>query len=71
MKTTGILILIIGFSIVIFTGITYITKEKVVEIGNMEITADKKHEVHWSPLAGVGAILAGGIVLMIGMKKNK
>jgi hypothetical protein len=56
---------------VIFTGISYITKETVVEIGNMEITAEKENELHWSPLTGVGAILAGGLVLMIGLKNEK
>lgn len=61
--------MIIGLLITLFTGFKYFTKEKVVDLGPIEITADKKHSVYWSPMVGVGVILLGGLVFMMGSKK--
>ena len=40
MKTAGILLLILGLLMTIYTGFTYVTKEKVVDIGELQITKD-------------------------------
>jgi hypothetical protein len=70
MKSTGKVIMIIGLLITLFTGFKYFTKEKVVDIGPVEITADKKHSFRWSPLVGVGVILVGGLVYFMESKKG-
>ncbi|MCC5931323.1 MAG: hypothetical protein JJU28_18890 [Cyclobacteriaceae bacterium] len=69
MKKTGLIILVIGILITIFTGFNYITKEKVVDIGEIQITRDKKHSVGWSPLIGVAVMAVGGGIMLFGMKK--
>jgi hypothetical protein len=71
MKKTGIVILIIGVLIAVITGITFITKEKVVDIGEIQITRDKKHNLAWSPLIGVAVILAGGVVYFLGSRNKE
>jgi uncharacterized membrane protein YidH (DUF202 family) len=63
MKTTGIVIIIIGILLTIFTAFTYFTKEKVVDIGKLEISRDKPHNLNWSPLIGVLVIGVGGVIL--------
>lgn len=69
MKTTGIFIIVIGLLLTIFTAFTFFTKEKVVDIGKVEITADKPHHVNWSPLIGVAVMVIGGVVLWQSSKK--
>lgn len=69
MKKYGIGILIIGLLLTIFTTFNYFTREKVVDLGKVEITANKKHRVGWSPLVGLGVMAVGGIVLFLGSKK--
>jgi hypothetical protein len=69
MKATGIALLIIGLLLTIFTAFKFFTKEKVVDIGKVEITADKGHSVSWSPLIGIGVMAIGGIVLYSGSKR--
>jgi hypothetical protein len=69
MKKIGMIILVIGLLITIFTGFKFITKEKVVDLGNIEITHNKKHSLAWSPLVGVAVMLVGGGVLLFGAKK--
>ncbi len=69
MKTTGIVILIIGLLLTIFTTFSYFTREKVVDLGKIEITANKKNRVAWSPLLGLGVMAVGGVVLLVASKK--
>lgn len=69
MKNAGIIIIVIGLAITLFTGFTYFTKEKIVDIGELEITANKRHTMDWSPLVGVGIMVAGVVVYLVGTKK--
>ena len=70
MKQAGIIILVIGLLITIFTGFNFITKEKVVDLGELEISANKRHGISWSPFIGVAVMVAGGIVFLVGTKKR-
>lgn len=70
MKQAGGIILIIGLLITLFAGFKFVTKKKVVEIGNLEITKDKNHVMDWSPLAGVAVILIGGSVYILGTRRD-
>ncbi len=69
MKITGIALLIIGILLTIFTAFNYFTREKVVDLGEVEITANKKHRVAWSPLVGLGIAGLGGVILLVASKK--
>ncbi len=70
MKTAGIVILIIGLLLTIFTTFNYFTREKVVDIGKVEITANKRHHVAWSPFVGLAVMVAGGVVLLMASKRK-
>lgn len=70
MKAAGIVIVVIGLLITLFTGFNFVTKKKVVDIGNLEITADKKHSVAWSPLVGIAVMVIGGGIYLYGAKKQ-
>ncbi len=69
MKKAGIVIIVIGVVLTIFTAFTFFTREKVVDIGKLEITANKPHHFTWSPLIGIGVIGIGGIMLLLPGKK--
>ncbi len=70
MKTAGIIILIVGLLMTLYTGFTYVTKEKVVDIGDLEITKDKDHTVNWQPYTGIGVMVIGGALLVLNRKKS-
>ncbi len=70
MKTTGYIILIIGIALTIFTTFKFFTKEKVVDLGIVEITKNNPHEISWSPLFGLAVIVIGGLVLWQASKKQ-
>lgn len=63
MKTIGIILLVIGILLTVYSTFTFFTKEKVVDIGKIEISRDKKHTVNWSPYLGVGLMIVGGLIM--------
>ncbi|MCX6255233.1 MAG: hypothetical protein NTV31_12245 [Bacteroidia bacterium] len=69
MKKAGIFIIILGLALTIFTAITFFTREKVVNIGSLEITANKPHHLNWSPLVGIAVMGIGGILFWQGSKR--
>lgn len=69
MKRIGIVIIIIGLGLTLFTAFTYFTKEKVVDIGKVEITRNKPHNLSWSPLFGIVVMGIGGAALWLSTKK--
>ncbi|MDK2979143.1 MAG: hypothetical protein PWP52_1857 [Bacteroidales bacterium] len=69
MKTTGIIIILIGLTLTIFTTFTIFTKEKVVDVGKIEITRNKPHRLNWSPIIGIAVMGVGGVVLWKSSRK--
>jgi ABC-type multidrug transport system fused ATPase/permease subunit len=68
-KTIGLIIIVIGLVMTLYTGFNYVTREKVVDIGSIQITKDKEHTANWSPFIGVGIMVIGGAVFQFGKKK--
>jgi drug/metabolite transporter (DMT)-like permease len=68
-RTLGIILTVVGIAMLIWGGFSYTKKEKVVDAGPIEISADKTETVNWPPYAG-GAILVVGVVLLVTAKKN-
>ncbi len=66
----GIILIILGGLALAYQGITYTTREKVVDLGPLKITADKEKSIPLPPILGALA-LAGGIVLVfVGVRKS-
>ena len=69
MKTAGIVLIIIGILMIAYTGFNYVTTEKVVDLGPIQINQKKTHPVQWSPVIG-GLLLVGGVIV-IALDKRK
>jgi hypothetical protein len=70
MRIVGIVLIVIGLISLALGGISYTTKEKVVDIGPIEATAERHKTVPLPPLLG-GLALAGGVVLLIAGSKKR
>lgn len=64
LKTIGIGIIIIGALMVFYTGFNYVTTEKVVDFGPIQINKQQSHPVQWSPIVGIVLIIFGGILII-------
>jgi drug/metabolite transporter (DMT)-like permease len=68
-RTLGLILLVVGIIMLIWTGFSYTKREKVVDVGPLQISADKQHTVNWPPYVG-GILVIGGIILLVTSKKN-
>jgi hypothetical protein len=68
-KTLGIVLIALGLFGLAWGGVTYTTREKVVDIGPIHATREKTHNVPLPPIAGAAALI-GGIVLLVTGKKD-
>lgn len=64
MRAAGVIILVIGIGLTIFTSVQFFTKEKVVDLGVIEINKKEPHTLNWSPLIGIAVMGLGGGILM-------
>lgn len=72
MKTNtliAVILIAIGILALAYQGITYTTQEKVVDLGPIQMTAEKEKTFPLPPVVGI-ATLVGGIVLLVLGKKN-
>lgn len=69
MKKVGIILMIVGLALTIFTAVTYFTRERVVDIGGLKISANVPHHLNWSPLVGIGVIVGGAVILLLARRK--
>ena len=64
----GIALIVVGVLLLAYGGFTFTTKDKVVDMGPVEITKDKKHSLPYAPLVGIGALVAGAVVMFTAKK---
>ena len=69
-KILGIVLLVAGILMLIYTGFSYTRREKVVDAGPVHISADKEKTVNWPPYAGGILVLGGIILLATGTRRN-
>ena len=66
----GIALIVLGIVAFAYQGITYTSREKIIDIGPIQATADTQKTIPLSPLLG-GLALVGGIVLVVvGTRKS-
>jgi hypothetical protein len=65
----GIGLILVGIVALSYDRITYTTKEKIVDIGPIEATADKEKTIPLPPLLGGLALIAGVGLIAVGYKK--
>jgi hypothetical protein len=70
MKKAGLVILILGLLVTMFTGLNFVTREKVVDIGELEISANKSHSLSWSPVIGIVMMAIGAGFYLLGSKNQ-
>jgi hypothetical protein len=70
MRIFGFVLIAIGVISLAIGGITYTKREKVLDIGPIQATADRQKTIPLPPLLG-GLALVGGIVLVVASSKKR
>jgi uncharacterized membrane protein len=68
-KSLGLILIVIGAILLIWTGFTYTKKEKIIDAGPIQVSADREKSVNWPPYAG-GIVLLAGVVILISSNKK-
>lgn len=68
-KTLGIILVGLGLAGIAWGGLTYTTRETVVDLGPIQATREKSHSIPLPPVAGA-VLLATGIGLLVAGKKG-
>jgi uncharacterized membrane protein len=70
MRIAGFVLIVLGVISLAVGGISYTKREKVLDIGPIQATAERQKTIPLPPLLG-GLALAGGIVLVIASSKKR
>lgn len=65
----GIVLIAIGFVALVYQGISYTTREKVVEIGPVQVTAEKEKSVRLPPFLGAVVVGTGVLLVVVGARR--
>jgi multidrug transporter EmrE-like cation transporter len=69
-KLAGMVLIVAGILGLVYGGFSYTKDTTVVKLGPIELTAKEKETVNVPLWAGVGAIVAGVVLLSIGGRKG-
>ena len=68
MKLIGILLIVFGVVALAVGGISYTKREKVLDIGPIQATSEKREVIPLSPIAGLAAVAAGVVLVVAGSR---
>jgi hypothetical protein len=66
----GIILIVVGIVAFAYQGITYTTREKVVDIGSLHMTAERTKTLPLPPIASALALVGGIVLLVMGTRKS-
>ncbi|MDD5015465.1 MAG: DUF3185 domain-containing protein [Atribacterota bacterium] len=73
MKTNtviAIVLIIVGIVVFAYQGIQYTSKEKVIDLGPVQVTTEKIRTFPLPPIVGGIALVGGIVLLLVGNKKT-
>ena len=70
MTIVGGLLLVLGLVALVYQGITYTSRDTVLDIGPLHATADRQKTLPLSPVLGLAAVGAGVALLIAGVRKR-
>ena len=70
MTLAGLLLLVLGVLALAYQGITYTSRETVVDIGPIQATAERQKTVPLPPVVGAAAVVGGVLLLVVGRRKR-
>jgi hypothetical protein len=66
----AIILIALGIAAFAYQGITYTTREKVVDLGPIQMTAEKTKTIPLPPIMGAIALVGGIVLLVVGSRKD-
>jgi TRAP-type C4-dicarboxylate transport system permease small subunit len=69
-KLVGVVLIVLGALGLLYGGFSYTKDTTALKVGPLEMTVQEKKTVNVPMWAGIGAIVVGGVLLVMGGKKG-
>jgi expansin (peptidoglycan-binding protein) len=66
----GVFLVLLGVAALVYQGITYTTRETVLDLGPIQATKETTRTIPLSPLLGGAALLGGAFLIVLGAKRS-
>lgn len=67
-KLVGVVLIVLGALALLYGGFSYTKDTTAMKLGPLEMTVQEKKTVNVPLWAGIGAIVVGGVLLVMGKK---
>jgi hypothetical protein len=64
----GIILIVIGIVALAYGGFTYTKREKVVDLGPLQVSADREKTIPLPPILGALCLVGGVVLVVVGNK---
>ncbi|MGQ0508191.1 MAG: hypothetical protein ACT4TC_23075 [Myxococcaceae bacterium] len=71
MKILGVALIVLGVAGLIFGGLTYTSREKVLEVGSFQANVDREKTVPIPPYASAAAVAIGTALLLVNSRRRR
>ena len=66
----GVALIVVGVLALAYQGITYTTREKIIDIGPLKASVDKEKTIPLPPIVGILALAGGVVLVIVGARKS-
>jgi hypothetical protein len=66
----GVLLIVLGLAALVYQGVSYTSRETVIDIGPITATADRQKTLPIPPVLGILAVAGGVALLVVGARKR-
>jgi len=66
----GIILIVIGIVALAYGGFTYTKREKVVDLGPLQVSADREKTIPLPPILGALCLVGGIVLVVVGNKSS-
>ncbi len=70
MSVLGVILIVLGVAALVYQGITYTSRETVIDIGPVQATADRERTLPLPPVMGIAAMAGGAALVIAGSRKR-
>ena len=60
----GVLLIVLGLAALVYQGVTYTSRETIIDVGPVHATAEREKTLPLPPVVGIAAV-AGGVALLV------
>ncbi len=66
----GLMLVVLGLVALVYQGVTYTSRDTIIDIGPVHATADRQRNLPIPPILGIVAVASGVVMLVSGVRNR-